>query len=147
MRVGYARVTSDPPGAVVVTALFNNLVPGSRLFQAAIPMTTRNHNRLYEVYNNRFGQRTSLALVSLTAQTVTVNARDTNGVIQCLFDRPMGPGEHFPFLVQNELACTVDNEGTLEVIGPDATLAAVGFTAQDEGLGAFTTLQVAGPTP
>jgi hypothetical protein len=157
VRVGYARVTANPPGAVVVTALYNNLVPGSPLFQASIPMTTRSHNRLFSVFTNRFGQRSSLALVSLTPQTVTVNARDIDGNIACMFTRAMGAGEHFPFLVLNELPCTVEvltkgggppaDEGTLEVIGPDASLAAVAFVAQDEGVGAFTTIQVAGPTP
>ena len=156
VRIGYARVTSDPPGAVVVTALFGNLVPGSRLFQASIPMTTRNHNRLFSDYSNLFGQRSSLAVVSLTAQTITVNARDSEGVIACSFTRPMAAGEHFPFLVQSSLPCTEAfakgaigeaPEGTLEVFGPDESLAAVAFTAQDEGLGAFTTIQVAGPTP
>ena len=157
VRVGYARVTSNPPGAVVVTALYNNLVPGSLLFQASIPMTTRSHNRLFSVFTNRFGQRSSLALVSLTQQTVTVNARDIDGNIACMFTRAMGAGEHFPFLVLDELPCTAEvlskggglpaDEGTLEVVGPDASLAAVAFIAQDEGIGAFTTIQVAGPTP
>ncbi|MDA1312150.1 MAG: hypothetical protein O2968_02345 [Acidobacteria bacterium] len=156
VRLGYAVVTSNPPGAVVVTALYNNLVPGSPLFQASIPMTTRNHDRLFSVYNNRFGQRSSLALVSLTEQLVTVNARDTNGITRCSFNRMMGAGDHFPFLVQNELPCTIEAlkggsglspEGTIEVVGPEGSLAAVGFVAQDEGIGAFTTIQVAGQVP
>ena len=156
VRLGYAVVTSIPPGAVVVSALYNNLVPGSRLFQAGIPMTTRNHNRLFSVFTNRFGQRSSLALVSLSEQLVTVNARDSDGLTRCSFNRMMVAGEHFPFLVQNELPCTIEAlkggsglapEGTLEVFGPDASLAAVGFVAQDEGLGAFTTIQVAGEVP
>lgn len=155
VRLGYAMVTSTPPGAVVVTALYNNLVPGSRLFQAGIPMTTRNHNRLFSFFTNSFGQRSSLALVSLTEQLVTVNARDFDGVTRCSFNRMMVAGEHFPFLVQNELPCTIDvlkgsgvaSEGSLEVFGSDASLAAVGFIAQDEGLGAFTTIQVAGEVP
>ena len=151
VQVGYARVISDPPGAVVVTALYNNLIPGVPLFQAAIPMTTRNHNRFFVPYGNVAGQRSSVAVVSLTAQTITVNARDPQGVIQCTFSRPMTAGSHYPFIVQSELPCTVESEGVIEIAGPDPTIGGVAFTAQpadgNPGTGAFTTLQVAGPTP
>lgn len=151
VQLGYARVTSDPPGAVVATALYNNLVPGVPLFQAAIPMTTRSHRRFFVPYGNLNGQRSSVAVVSLTAQTITINARNSNGVIECMSDRPMTAGSHFAFIVQNELPCTVENEGVIEVAAPDPTLGGVGFTAQPAnkvaGAGAFTTLQVFGPTP
>ena len=151
IRPGYARVVSDPPGAIVVTALFNNLIPGVPLFQAGIPQTNRDHDHFFVPYGNRFDQRSSLAIVSLTAQTITVNARDTAGNIACMFTRAMGAGSHFPFLVQLELPCTEDSEGTIEVIGQAASMGAVAFTAQPAGetpgAGAFTTLQVFGPTP
>jgi len=151
VQVGYARVISDPPGAVVVTALYNNLVPGVPLFQAAIPMTTRNHNRFFVPYGNLGGQRSSVAVVSLTAQTITVNARNPQGQIECTFSRAMTAGSHYPFIVQSELPCAVENEGVIEIAGPEPTLGGVGFTAQpadgNPGTGAFTTLQVAGPTP
>jgi hypothetical protein len=151
VQVGYARVISDPPGAVAVIALYNNSIPGVPLFQAGIPMTTRNHNRFFVPYDNLSGSRSAVAVVVLTAQTITVNARDSNGVIECMFDRPMGAGSHYPFIVQSDLPCTVDSEGVIEVIGPDPTLGGVAFTAQPAGetpgAGAFTTLQVFGPTP
>jgi len=151
VRVGYARVASTPPGAVTVTALYNNSIPGVPLFQTAIPMTTRNHNRFFVPYGNLSGQRSAVAVVSLTAQTITVNARDPNGIIECSFDRAMTAGSHYPFLVQSELPCTVDNEGVIEVAAPSPTLGGVAFTAQPAGeipgAGAFTTLQAFGPTP
>ena len=151
VQLGYARVVSNPVGAVVVTALYNNEVPGVPLFQAGIPMTTRNHNRFFLPYGNIAGERSSVAIVSLTAQTVTVNARDPEGQVECTFTRAMSAGSHYPFIVQSELPCTAENEGVIEVAGPDPTLGGVGFTAQPAdgvpGTGAFTTLQVFGPTP
>jgi len=139
VQVGYATVESTPPDSVAVTAIFNNQVPGERLFQASIPQDSFLHDRLTMPYINNAGFVTSFALVALIAQTVEVVARDAAGTAVCSFMQPMNTGQHVAILAATELPCMVGNAGFLDFIGQDIGLSAVGFTAADEGLGAFTT--------
>lgn len=147
VQMGYAIVESDPLDSIAVIATYNNLVPGSRLFQASVPQTTRLHDRLFVPFDNVDDVRSSLALVSLTAQQVDIRARDFNGDVLCEQARFFNAGEHLPFLTQDFLPCTAGLEGILEVFGSDTTLGGVGFTADDQGQGAFVTLPVFGDFP
>ena len=147
MQAGYAIVESAPPDSVAVIATYNNLVPGSRLFQASVPQTTRLHDRLFVPFDNADEVRSSIALVSLTAQQVNIRARDFNGDVLCEQGRFFNAGEHFPFLTEAFLPCTLGAEGIVEVFGSDTTLGGVAFTADDLGVGAFVTLPAFGDFP
>ena len=147
MQAGYAIVESDRLDSIAVIATYNNLVPGSRLFQASVPQTTRLHDRLFVPFDNADEVRSSIALVSLTAQQVDIVARDFNGDVLCEEARFFNAGEHFPFLTEDFLPCTAGFEGLVEVFGSDTTLGGVAFTADDQGLGAFVTLPAFGDMP
>ncbi len=113
---GYATLESTPPGAIVVTAIFNNKVPGSRLFQASVPVTTFLHQRFHLAFTNVLGFVTSLAVVAhLLPQTVTFIARAPDGTEMCRFSRFFSAGEHFAFLLRDSLPCTANAEGSLHV--------------------------------
>ncbi|MDA1315556.1 MAG: hypothetical protein O2968_19680 [Acidobacteria bacterium] len=90
-------------------------------------------------YLNTGGFVTSFALVASAAQTVQIVARGPDGSERCSFMQPMSTGQHVAILAATELPCMVGGEGFLDFIGQDVGLSAVGFTAADEGLGAFTT--------
>lgn len=143
---GYALLTSDPEGAIVVTGIFNNQVPGERLYQASVPLTTFFHKRFYLGFTNEAGFVSSLAVISVAAQTVTFIIRDGLGVESCRQSRFFQAFEHFPFLIGDFLTCALNTRALLEVEGDGiGGLSAVGFMAGDQGLGAFTTLPVWGP--
>ena len=147
VQMGYAIVESDPPDSVAVIATYNNLVPGSRLFQASVPQTTSLHDRLFVPFDNVDDVRSSLALVSMTAQQVDIRARDFNGDVLCELTRFFNAFEHFPIGTQDLLSCTEAQEGVLEILGSDTSLGGVGFTADDVGQGAFVTLPAFGDFP
>jgi hypothetical protein len=139
VQIGYASVQSTPQDSVAVTAIFNNQVPGERLFQASIPQDSALHDRMAVPYLNAGGLVTSFALVAAIAQTVDVVARAPDGSELCRTTQSMASGQHIALLTPTALPCTVGGEGFLDFIGQDIGLSAVGFTAADQGLGAFTT--------
>ena len=51
---------------------------------------------------------------------------------------------HRAFIIRNQLPCTNNLIGVLEVTAPLRGIGAVAFQAADQGLGAFTTLPVFG---
>lgn len=139
VQIGYASVQSTPQDSVAVTAIFNNQVPGERLFQASIPQDSALHDRMTMPYLNAGGFVTSFALVALIPQTVDIVARAPDGSERCRVMQSMASGQHIALLTPTALPCTAGDEGFLDFIGQDIGLSAVGFTAADEGLGAFTT--------
>jgi hypothetical protein len=146
VQIGYATLSSMPSESVAVLGIFNNQVPGSRMFQASVPMETRLHDKMFMPYLNTGGFVSSLAVVAGLAQNLTLIARDYLGVELCRTTKALALGEHYPFLIRDRLPCTVDREGILEVQGQFG-LSGIGFFAADEGLGAFVTLPVYGVLP
>ena len=145
VQVGYALVRSQPEGAVAVTARFGNRVPNERLFQAAIPLETTQHQRFHVGFTNTNNTVSSLAVVSAAQQTVTFTARDANGQPLCTATRGFGAGQHLPFILTDVLPCTANINGIVDVQGTSTGLSGVGFLANDRGLGSFVTQQVYGP--
>lgn len=149
LQVGYAVVTATPEDSVAVIGIFNNQIPGNRLFQASIPMGPVTHDRFFTFYSGGVGGFvSSLALVASVAQTVTIIARqELTGAELCRSTRPMTQGQHIAVIIREELPCTDGVEGMLEVVGASGGLSGVAFVAADVGQGAFVTLPVWGQTP
>ena len=141
---GYAASTSIPEGAIVVTGIFGNQVPGEHAYQASVPLTTFLHKRFYLAFTNTGRFVTSLAVVFfLLSQNVSFVARDASGDELCRARRFFQANEYFPFIVRDFLPCTFGTKGVLAVEGSAfAGLSGVGFIGADEGLGAFVTLPV-----
>ena len=144
VQVGYAIVRSQPEGAVAGTARFGNRVPGERLFQAAIPLETTQHQRFQVGFTNTGNTVSSLAVVSANQQTLTFTARDTNGQPMCTATKAFAARQHFPFVLTTLLPCTDNANGVIDVQGTASGLSGVGFLANDRGLGSFVTQQVYG---
>jgi hypothetical protein len=144
VQVGYAIVTSNPVGAVAVVARFGNRVPGERLFQAAIPLETTQHQRFHLGFTNTGNTVSSLAVVSASQQTVTFTARDFNGQTQCSTTRAFSARQHLAVILTDLLPCTANTNGLVDVQGTTTGLSGVGFLANDRGLGSFVTQQVYG---
>jgi hypothetical protein len=146
VRVGYAIAVSDPPGSVAVMGIFNNQVPGSRLFRASMAPDIIVHNRVRTIFNGGPGGFvSSLAVVSAFAQTLTVTARNgASGDMLCSAPLFLPVAGHRAFIIREQLPCANGVNGILEVTAPLGGIGAVGFAAADQGQGAFTTLPVFG---
>ncbi len=139
--IGYAVVTMDPDESVAVNATFVNLVPGRPPYMAGIPLSSVLHKTAFMPYLAGGGFTPSLALVSMQAQVVTLIARDGfEGAELCRVTMEFGKGHHRPFLLRDELPCTSEAEGMLEIQGDPlmpGSIAGIGFEGHVEG--AFVT--------
>ena len=142
VQIGYAVVKSVPEGAIAVTARFSNQVPGERVFQASIPVETRLHSSFFMPFIVA-----SVAVVSMVEQTVGFSILSSSGVEICTTTEDFTAGQHKALLVATLLTCAADSNAVLMVQGEAVGLSGVGFTAADEGLGAFVTAPVYGPLP
>jgi hypothetical protein len=152
-KTGWALVDApaDPSGlglSVGLTAIFNQVVPGRPIFQAAIPISTALHNRFFVPYFNTGGFTGTAAVLNLTPQRVTLIARGTDGTELCRSSRLMGQGEQTAFVIAQQLTCAANRDGVLEVRGDSQSgfgLSGIGFLVQDDG--AFVTQTVYGMLP
>ena len=138
--VGIALAESGTSGGVVMNAVLTQKVAGRPDFQASVPSTDRFGTNFQFPYRNDGPYTTTAAFVSNAAQTLTVIARDANGLELCRVGRQMTFGQHVSFLVSDPawLPCTADRQGVIEIVpaeGGSGTMIAFLFNDQ----GAFTT--------
>jgi hypothetical protein len=130
-----------------VSTAFNQVVPGRPLFQSFVPLSTALHNRFFVPFTNTGTSTSALAIVSLVAQTLTIRVRNNNGTEQCSRTAPFTAGQHLAFVIEavQELACSANANGVIEVSAPSIGLSGFGITAEDTG--AFVTQPVYGEIP
>ena len=139
--IGYAMVDMQPAESVAVNAAFMQFIPGRPLFMAGIPLSSILHKTAFMPYASDGGFTSSLALVSVLSQEVTLIARAplTGGEL-CRTSIRFSSGQHRSFLLRDVLSCTSQGEGSLEIRGDPflpGGITGIGFMAHDEG--AFVT--------
>ena len=145
VRIGYATVVSAPEDAVAVSSAFSQIVPGRPLFKAFVPLSSVLHAEFFVPFLNSNGQTASLAILSLTPQSLSLIARNQSGIELCRASLSLGGGRHDAFILHERLPCTRGADGLLHVQGTALGLSAFGLTAQDDG--AFVTQPVYSAAP
>ena len=145
---GYAKILSQPAGAIAVSANFNQqeAKPDGtlrELFTASVPLSTSVQEKFFVPALNA-GSTATLAVVSVAGGMVNFRALNSNGAELCTTNRNTTVGEALAVVIaaNDFLPCTANRETVVEVTGQ--ALAGVGYTFLGE---AFSTQPVYGPVP
>jgi hypothetical protein len=139
-QVGIALAESGTAGGVVMNAVLTQKVAGRPDFQASVPSTDRLGTNFQFPFRNDGPYTTTVAFVSNSNQTLTLIARDADGIELCRVGRQMNVGQHVSFLVADPawLPCAADRFGVIEIVPAEGgSGTAIAFLFNDQG--AFTT--------
>ena len=137
VQAGYA-VLEEGGGDVSVTTAITQLVQGRDPFQSAVSLAGEPAFSRFPYVNTRpFTTVMALTNNGPNAQSVTLAANDTEGVIRCTANLPVQAGAHAAFAIQDELACTAASTGVVEVRSDGDGVGPVSFVFHD--FGPFTT--------
>ena len=143
VRVGWAKADSSVPGQLAVYTTFNQVTPGRPLFQTGIPFENTGQRTFMAPSLDAGPFTSSMALVSLKEQNVTLVARTPAGVELCRKVLAFTANQHRAFLTKDQLPCSTNIDSVIEVIGEATGVTGLSLSAHDSG--AFVTQTVLGP--
>jgi len=134
---GYA-VLEEGAGDLAVTTSITQLVPNRDPFQSATPMIGSQPEWRLPFTN----QRPFTAVLALTnqdanSQDARLVARGADGVERCSNTVSLGPGAHAALVLQEQLPCSANSIGLLEILSDGVGVGPIAFSFHD--LGPFTT--------